>query len=391
MATIKELAWTCPNCNKENRGRDKTCQSCGAPQPENVKFHRPSGGSRVVTDPTLIEAAMRGPDVHCPFCGTRNSDGATKCTQCGGKLVGGKRRRTGDKLDTEVDEGVDRGEYTKDVDDETGQVFDVPVPAPVPYPRHQYSQPMRQPNWPRVDQTLVTNIGIGAIVFLLVGLLSWFIYMKWFNVTEVPVTLNNFSWQTEIHIGEIFTYHEEGWSIPAGGRQTGSEERFTGRYEQKQVCELVDVPKSEEYVCGETCVDLGNGYESCTDKMCTRTWTEKENQCHQEDDHSRPINDTWYFYDIDRWTQTRFVSASALGNDPYWPEFSLAPAESEGSRTVQFVVNYTDELGETHALTSYSQSDWDWFVSLSEGQICYADRNGFGDLNEGIDCAPRTE
>jgi hypothetical protein len=388
---IRELVWTCEHCGFQNLGRYKNCQKCGAPQSKDTKFHRPSDGPKEVTDPRLVQMAMNGPDVHCPYCGTRNPNGARLCSQCGGELRGGKIRETGD-VDTKEDEGVYHGEYKPpDEEDENAEVDQVfAAPPPTSYPRQRYT-PVQQSILESTNNTLLTNIGIGAIVVLLVGIFIWYAYMKWFKVTEVPVTLNSFSWKTEIHIGEIFTYHEGGWSIPPGGRKTGSEERFTGRYYQKQVCEQVSVPKSEQYVCGETCVDLGNGFENCSDRMCTRNWTEMETQCHQEDDYSRPIYETWYFYDIDRWTQTRTVTASSLDNEPYWPEFNLAPGESEGDRTVMFVVNYTDELGETHTLTSYNPTDWDWFVSLSENQVCYADRNGFGDLNDGIDCAPRTE
>ena len=29
-----KMEWTCPNCNTRNPGPVKTCQSCGAPQPD---------------------------------------------------------------------------------------------------------------------------------------------------------------------------------------------------------------------------------------------------------------------------------------------------------------------------------------------------------------------
>lgn len=313
------LAWDCPGCDTENAGPRKFCVNCGAPQPENVRFHEPTGGYKDVTDPKEIEEAAKGPDVHCPFCGTRNADGATKCTQCGGKLKGGKRRKTGDRLETEGDEGIDQGEYTRDEDDETGVPFDAPAPVS---PSYSYSpEPAFEYSGLRVDKALLTNIGIGLVAALIVGFISWFVYMKWFNVTEVPVTLNSFSWQTEIHIGEIFTYHEEGWSIPAGGRQTSSEERATGRYEQKQECKMVPVTTTKSEPCGSHIEDRGNGYgESVTD-YCTVSETHDEQKCEMVDDTSRPIYDTWYYYDIDRWTQTRTVPTSGNGNTPEWPAF----------------------------------------------------------------------
>ena len=86
--------WTCPNCGTRNKGGIKTCEKCGAPQPENVQFELPSEG-KFVTDEEQIKAARAGADIHCPFCGTRNPAAAKTCSQCGGDLVEGKARQAG--------------------------------------------------------------------------------------------------------------------------------------------------------------------------------------------------------------------------------------------------------------------------------------------------------
>ncbi len=86
--------WTCPNCGTRNKGGDKTCTNCGAPQPENVKFELPSE-QKFVSDEAALKAAHEGPDIHCPFCGTRNPASAKTCSQCGGDLTGAKARQAG--------------------------------------------------------------------------------------------------------------------------------------------------------------------------------------------------------------------------------------------------------------------------------------------------------
>ena len=53
--------WTCPNCSTRNKGGLKTCQNCGAPQPENVKFELPSE-QNFVTDDAALKAAQAGAD-----------------------------------------------------------------------------------------------------------------------------------------------------------------------------------------------------------------------------------------------------------------------------------------------------------------------------------------
>ncbi|HKI54689.1 MAG TPA: zinc finger protein, partial [Anaerolineales bacterium] len=48
--------WTCPNCETRNKGSVKTCENCGAPQPDDVKFELPSE-QKLVKDETKIKVA----------------------------------------------------------------------------------------------------------------------------------------------------------------------------------------------------------------------------------------------------------------------------------------------------------------------------------------------
>ena len=61
-----ELEWTCPNCQSNNSGPKKTCQSCGSPQPSDVTFHLP-GEAKLKTDEATAQMAAAGPDSHCRF------------------------------------------------------------------------------------------------------------------------------------------------------------------------------------------------------------------------------------------------------------------------------------------------------------------------------------
>ena len=89
-----ELEWTCPSCQSNNPGPQKTCQNCGSPQPDDVTFHLP-GEAKLKTDEATAEMAAAGPDIHCPYCGARNPGNAAECTQCGGDLSGGTHRQAG--------------------------------------------------------------------------------------------------------------------------------------------------------------------------------------------------------------------------------------------------------------------------------------------------------
>ncbi|PWH16672.1 MAG: hypothetical protein DDG59_09000 [Anaerolineae bacterium] len=89
-----KLEWTCPRCNSRNPGPQKTCLSCGAPQPENVAFQLPEK-AELIADEQEIAQAKKGADIHCPYCGARNPADAEVCAQCGGDLQEGKQRESG--------------------------------------------------------------------------------------------------------------------------------------------------------------------------------------------------------------------------------------------------------------------------------------------------------
>ena len=93
-----ELEWVCPNCDSRNKGSKKTCENCGASQPDNVKFQR-AADEKIVTDEKAVEAAKAGADIHCGFCGTRNPGNAVTCSQCGGDLKEGNLVYTNNTAD----------------------------------------------------------------------------------------------------------------------------------------------------------------------------------------------------------------------------------------------------------------------------------------------------
>jgi len=78
-----ELEWVCPFCGGRNPGRVKVCGNCGAAQPKDVQFQQ-AAQNVIVTDAEALESIKVGPDIHCPFCGTRNPGNAATCSRCGG-------------------------------------------------------------------------------------------------------------------------------------------------------------------------------------------------------------------------------------------------------------------------------------------------------------------
>jgi len=64
------------------------------PMDEQDQFELPET-QEFITDAEELQKAAAGPDIHCPYCETRNPAGSTVCKQCGGSLVEGEVRASG--------------------------------------------------------------------------------------------------------------------------------------------------------------------------------------------------------------------------------------------------------------------------------------------------------
>ena len=98
-----QLEWNCPRCGSKNLGAEKTCLSCGGPQPDDVQFQQ-AQGQELITGEAAEEIAKKSADIHCGFCGTRNPADAQVCSQCGGDLAEGARRLAGQVLGAHSDQ-----------------------------------------------------------------------------------------------------------------------------------------------------------------------------------------------------------------------------------------------------------------------------------------------
>ncbi|MCF6277880.1 MAG: zinc-ribbon domain-containing protein [Anaerolineales bacterium] len=92
-----QLEWECPQCGGRNPGPEQSCLSCGAPQPDDVEFVAPAE-RKFIRDENSLKQAKAGADIHCGFCGTRNPATAEVCSQCGGNLAEGERRKAGGEV-----------------------------------------------------------------------------------------------------------------------------------------------------------------------------------------------------------------------------------------------------------------------------------------------------
>ncbi len=314
------LIWECPFCNTQNPGPIKSCTSCGAPQPDDVEFLQVDEEEfNFIKDEALIRMAKAGPNVHCPFCGTRNPATAELCVQCGGDLtMGGKARKTGQKVRT-VSETHER------------------KPAPV----------TEEPKKKRATGCIILGaIGALAVIAGLVVLL--FLLLK---TDEVLGSVSSVKWERSIAIEAYMPVTKSDWwdEIPDDAEILSCSEKYRYTSDEPQ-------PNATE-VCSEAEVeDTGTGVG------------EVVQECVYE------VYDEYCDYTVMAWDVADTVSASGSDLDPYWPSVNLATDQREGDRSEDYVINF-DTDGKDY---SYSTSNLDLFIQAKPGSQWILNVNQLG-------------
>ncbi|HLA88688.1 MAG TPA: zinc ribbon domain-containing protein [Anaerolineales bacterium] len=316
-----QLEWVCPNCDGRNAGSLKTCASCGAPQPDNVQFQR-AANEKIVTDEKLVQAAKRGADIHCGFCGTRNPSNAVTCSQCGGDIKEGKARQAGGVLQAAAtppkavtctncgaeNPGTER----------TCAKCGSPLPRAVA-PQAEFGQvkaaaaqkgtDKKKPNW-------LLFGGIGALLLTCIAILFMFVFPS----KSVQGTVADVHWQTSMPVQEIQAVHysNERGSAPSDAYN-------------------VSCHTESEEVCEEKTVDQGNGF------------AEVVKECHTE-------SEQFCDYTMDEWTTIQTYDLN--GNDllPVYADPSLASDQRTGNASEQFTVTFSTSDGQqTYSPNSVSE------------------------------------
>lgn len=312
-----ELEWVCPNCDSRNKGSKKTCENCGAPQPDNVKFQR-AADEKVVTDEKAVAAAKAGADIHCGFCGTRNPATAVTCSQCGGDLKEGKARQAGQILQeapttplkavTCINCGTENPGGER-VCTKCGS----PLPraeAPVVSPPVQ--APAMQPGAPRkkVNPWIFAAIGALTLICCVAFVLLFAIPSK-----SVQGTVTDLQWQTSVPVQEekAVSYSNERGSAPSGAYD-------------------VSCHTEDQEVCEEKTVDQGNGYA----EVVTECHTESEQYCS---------------YTRDEWSTIQTYTLDGKDNYPVYENPSLTGNQRLGTATETLAVTFSTPDGEKNYTT----------------------------------------
>lgn len=305
-----ELEWICPSCQARNAGRVRVCVNCGAAMPDDAEFFAP-GSQQVDTSAETAAMVAAGPDVACPFCGTRNRASAKECSQCGGDLTGAKPREAGDvlgALQTAPAPAItcphcgasNPAENTKCAQC-GGALGRSPAPEPAPAP----AQPTK------------SRLGLGCLLIgLVVALIIGAILFMSTGGTETIGSVQAVGWRYIIPIEELQPVQREAWhdELPSDAEVLNCVDRVRYRIDEP-VAGAVEV-------CGTPyLVDTGTGQGQVVQ------------DCVYE------VSDDWCRYSAWEWRLSGVV-AEATGSDmfPQWPAYSLGQGQRVGSATEEYLV-----------------------------------------------------
>lgn len=336
-----QLEWVCPNCSVRNPGSIKTCESCGAPQPENVKFQRATE-EKIVTDEKLVQAAKAGADIHCGFCGTRNPGNAVTCSQCGADLKEGKAREAGQILQaaptppkavTCSNCNAENPGTAKTCIQCGAPLPKAAVPTPVvpaakPTQAAPAAQPKKKTNWFLFG-------GIAAFLMICcVAVIMMFVLPS----KSVQGTVADVFWQTSVPVQEVraVNHNNERGSAPSGAYNVSC-------YDDSQE------------VCEEKTVDQGNGF------------AEVVQECHTE-------TQQYCSYTVDEWTTIQTYDLS--GNDlyPVYESPSYSSDQRLGTSSETLTVTFSTSDGQE----TYSPDSITEFQQFQIGSVWTLKMNALG-------------
>jgi predicted nucleic acid-binding Zn ribbon protein len=308
-----ELEWTCPNCETRNKGFEKSCVNCGAPQPDDVQFEAPAE-KKFVSEEKASELKKRGADIHCGFCGTRNPSTAEACSQCGADLSEGKARQAGREIDMSAEklEPVicsNCGTENSGANNNCVQCGAAlpraakptpPMPASVTAADAAAKGAKKKPNW-----LLLGGIG-AALAICCVAILMLFVFPS----SSVDATVSDVYWQTSVPVQEMraVDYDDERGNPPSDAYNVSC------RDDSREVCE-------------EKTIDRGDGSAEVVE------------DCHTE-------TQQYCDYTVDEWTTIQTYTLDGHDLNPYYEQPNISSDQRLGNQSAELTVFFDTEKGQ---------------------------------------------
>ncbi|MDX9992901.1 MAG: zinc ribbon domain-containing protein [Anaerolineales bacterium] len=341
-----ELEWICPNCGARNPGSVKSCLACGAPQPENVQFEQPQDAG-LLEDDAKIDSAKKGPDIHCPYCGTRNPGDALTCIQCGGDLVEGMRRASGQVIGAFSPEAAPLAPVIcpacgteNPASNKTCSACGANLAAQPDSARLPGKQPAKK-------KKLWLLIPLIAFILLCCGLVFGFA----FRTNQSTGLVRDVAWERSIIVQEFGDVTLEAWrdELPQGAAPLSCKQELRS---------TVDEPVAgAKEICGTPySVDTGSGF------------AEVVQDCKYE------VYEDYCKYTAREWKDGETLVAEGQGYDPYWPALQLGAGQREGERAETYRVFFETDDG----IKEFTTSDENLFAQLQPGTQWTLEMNLFG-------------
>jgi hypothetical protein len=320
--------WTCPNCETRNKGSVKTCENCGAPQPENVQFELPSE-QKFVSDEASIKAAQAGADIHCGFCGTRNPGTAKTCSQCGGDLTEGKARQAGRVMQTpptlqpktlKCDNCGTENPNSNSICSNCGSPLPK-VAASVMAPQATAGASLTKAAPKKANWLLIGGI-IAALALCCVVVGAMFLL----PTKSVQATVVDVYWQTSVPVQEIraVDYSNERGSPPSDAYDVSCHD------ESREVCE-------------QRTVDKGNGYSEVVE------------ECHTE-------TEQYCSYTVDEWQTIQTYTLDGNDLQPIYGSPNLSSDQRLGDESEKLTITFSTENGEQETYSPDTISEFQQFT-----------------------------
>jgi DNA-directed RNA polymerase subunit RPC12/RpoP len=352
-----EMEWTCPNCGSKNPGMNKNCGTCGAPQPANVEFEL--GEKReIITDAQKVQAAAKGADIHCPYCGTRNPADAATCAQCGGDLKEGTKRASGRVLNAvPVQPGLEIkcpncGTLNSPGNDKCSACGTLlTARAAVPAAQTATQAPGAASGNAKLG-FFRPWMALPIIAVLLACCVT--LGFLFFRTKSAMGVVQNVQWERVISIEALREVTREAWrdQVPNDGQIISCTQEYRTRQDNP-------APNSKE-VCSTAYVDKGNGVAEVVET------------CYYE------VYDDYCKYTAPEWQQVDSATAQGADLQPYWPQVNLSNGEREGERKEAYTAYFETSDG----VKEFTTDDAALFVQLQPGTQWTLTVNTFGQVVE---------
>jgi ribosomal protein L40E len=355
-----ELEWTCPKCGTRNPGPQKSCSSCGSPQPRQIEFQQ-AAQEELITDQAEIARVQAGPDVHCAFCGARNPAGAQRCSQCNADLSSATARESGRVL------GAYRsGPAEKVTCPQCGALNDAnalkcsqcnaSLPRAGPQPRDPALRSETQKSPPRTGgRGGIIGLGIAGIALLaLVAIGACLLITRCVRTQDVMGQVQAVEWTRSIGIEELGPVTRENWrtEIPSGAR--------VGQCAPRHHHTQDDPAPGATEVCGTPYVlDTGTGRGQVVQ------------DCQYE------VYADWCTYTVQEWQQVDEPALRGSDLNPRWPDLALGTNQRQGERKETYKVTFGTEKGRY----TYTTSSAERFAQCTPGSRWVLKVNGFNAIS----------